>query len=361
MFVYSKKISQFIAEIRQAALLILAKEVGLRVDNERFYDRRGTSYPLYLTIYNHTKNLGYFDPHFYELGFHECLMHAAKVDLHTIIRHELAHYLTFINYGPSVQPHGVEFRTFCDRIKWGEEVFRATICLEEANEGQICPTSEILRKIQKVMALQSSSNPHEAETAMLKAQELLLKHNVDAKALVEDGDKMVLKRILIQKKIDTKTTAISKILETFFVSCVFKRTSSFVALEILGTPENIDIAEYVAHVLQVEMERLWREVQRTTHLQGQIAKNSFFYGLAKGYCDKIEAHKKRYDTATSSALLVIEKQLTEAKEMVYPKLKTKKSKRGYSPDADSLGQKMGKNLNINTGISKTSKTGLYLT
>ena len=37
--------------------------------------------------------LGYFDSNFYELGFHECLMHSGREQLHNVIRHELAHYI----------------------------------------------------------------------------------------------------------------------------------------------------------------------------------------------------------------------------------------------------------------------------
>ena len=57
--------------------------------------------------------LGYFDSNFYELGFHECLMQSSREQLSNVIRHELAHYMTFINYGEAVQPHGAEFRAFC--------------------------------------------------------------------------------------------------------------------------------------------------------------------------------------------------------------------------------------------------------
>jgi hypothetical protein len=69
---------------------------------------------------------------------------------------------------------------------------------------------------------------------------------------------------------------------------------------------------------------------------------------------------KGYDGATHSALMVIEKKLITAKEMVYPRLRTTKSRRMHSADAASLGQQMGKNLNINPAISKATQTGLYL-
>ena len=76
--------------------------------------------------------------------------------------------------------------------------------------------------------------------------------------------------------------AIAAILATFFVSIVYNRGKEFIYLEILGSPVNAEIAEYVANVLQGELDRLWKD----TPLQGAVARNSFFRGLAKGYCQR---------------------------------------------------------------------------
>ena len=75
MQVYSKKIGEFIREIGCRVKDVLSREMGLPVAINRFYDvRRKFSYPISIVIYNHRDILGYFDPDFYELGFHECLM-----------------------------------------------------------------------------------------------------------------------------------------------------------------------------------------------------------------------------------------------------------------------------------------------
>ena len=77
---------------------MLSKEIGLKVVGDRFYDKRQEySYPIKAVIFNNKKMLGYFDSHFYEIGFHECLMQVNEELLHDIIRHELGHYITFIN------------------------------------------------------------------------------------------------------------------------------------------------------------------------------------------------------------------------------------------------------------------------
>ena len=97
MFVYSKKIAQFIHTIKNVIKDILLHEVRLHVTGNWFMDRFGeTYYPIAVGIYNDRNMLGYFDPGLYELGFHERLMYASEKQLHDIVRHELAHYLLFI-------------------------------------------------------------------------------------------------------------------------------------------------------------------------------------------------------------------------------------------------------------------------
>ena len=57
------------------------------------------------------------------------------------------------------------------------------------------------------------------------------------------------------------------------------------------------------------------------NVKGRIAKNSFFLGLAKGYCNKIKALKKTHSDAITNALMVIEKKLIDVLTLsigVYP-------------------------------------------
>jgi len=357
MIVYSQKIIRFMNDIKSIVKKVLTFEVRLKVSGNRFFDEREAfSFPLKVVVYNNKSMLGYFDSSFYELGFHECLMHSSKEQLHNVIRHEIAHYITFVNYRAGIQPHGVEFRAFCERMRWGEEVYRATICLENEQDVSFLEESSVLRKVQKLMALSTSSNKHEAEQAMVKSQQLLLKHNIEAKYIGhEDDEKVFLKRMMKQKKENAKMRSIAQILETFFVSPVYNRAGDFTYLEIVGNAVNIEIAEYVASVLDVEIEKLWDHARRQANLKGMIAKNSFFLGLAKGYCDKIKALKREYSSDVAHALMVIEKQLVDAKSMVYPRLSSSKSSGHYCQESSALGEQMGRKLTINPGIGRSSQ------
>ena len=177
-------------------------------------------------------------------------------------------------------------------------------------------------------------------------------HNIESKYLGSDDDeKMVLKRIMKQKKEDSKMRAISHILGTFFVNTVYNRGGDFTYLEILGSAVNVEIAEYVASVLHVELDKLWKQAQQSTHLRGMVAKNSFFLGLAKGYCDKIQAVKKTCSSEVTNALIVIEKQLIDAKEMAYRRLRSPKAMGVIAKSPSSLGEQMGRQLNINPAVN----------
>ncbi len=355
MHVYSKKIVKFVEDIKSVIKHVLEREIRLRVRGDRFYSTNEEySYPIRVVIFNNKNMLGYFNPEFYEMGFHEQLINVSKEQLHNIIRHELAHYITFINFGYAVNPHGAEFKAFCCRLGWSDQVYKATTSLDFIQ----CDAEEnsVLRKVQKLMALAGSTNENEAEQAMIKSQQLLMKHNLDSKYIGnDDEEKIILKRILKQKKTNQKMCTIGRILETFFVTTVYNKSTEFVYLEIIGTATNIEIAEYVAEFLDRELDHLWNHSKKRAGLKGLVAKNSFFAGVAKGYCNKINSLKREYNRDVSQALMVIEKKLVDAQSMIYPKLTTSRSQRQHCGESSALGEQAGQKLNINPALNNSAK------
>jgi hypothetical protein len=353
---------QFIVEIKGVLKEILIKEVGLKVIGDRFYDAsQNSSYPIQIVIFNDRNLLGYFEPAFYELGFHLCLMSAKKEQLRNVIRHELAHYIICMKYGGAVQPHGSVFRQFCASMGWGEEVYKASALLDSEQNVVQAEESSVLRKVKKLMALASSSNENEAELAMIKSQQLLLKHNVESESLcVDEEDQAVLKCILGQKRVGGKMRAIARILQTFFVHVIFRKARDLTYLEILGSSVNVEIALYVASFLDGELEKLWHQAQRMGSARGVMAKNSFFRGLAKGYCAKIEALQYTHSPDVTGALMVIEKQLTSMSSMVYARLSSAKSYAGHCQASSTLGEQMGKQLTINPAVDTFSHGSPFL-
>ncbi len=346
MYVYSEKIVEFVKQIHFTVKKILIEEVGLKVHGDRFYDKsQRFSFPLKIVIFNTKGKLGYFDADFLELGFHQSVMYYSKELLTNLIRHEIAHYLTFIKYREGFYPHGPEFKSICKELNWGKEVYEATTFLEET---PLVEKSSIARKIEKLISLGSSSNLHESSLAILKSRELLLKHNI-SESFSTEGE-IILKRLFKQKKMNAKIQSCGHILKTFFVSTVYSYSRDHLYLEIIGTAVNIEIAEYIANILDVELDRLWG----SSGLKGISAKNSFFDGIAKGYCQKIEDLNNEHNIETTTALMNIENTLTLAKSLIYPHLSQSKYFRKHDPLASSLGEQAGKALEFKKGVAPSS-------
>jgi hypothetical protein len=67
-------------------------------------------------------------------------------------------------------------------------------------------------------------------------------------------------------------------------------------LEICGTPENLEIAEYVHDYLLKTAERLWQDFQRARGLRQRRDRRTFLAGVMSGFADKLarqaRAHKE---------------------------------------------------------------------
>ncbi len=272
--------------------------------------------------------------------------------LKNIIRHELAHCLVSIIYG-QMSFHGQDFFAVCSRYGWGPKVLRAYSNTKEDNSFHPSKGHEkLLEKIKKILALASSSNPHESQAATVKANEILLRYNLQNVSLEDDEEEACLKRVLCAKKSSAKMVCIYHILETFFVRPVFNKGNGIVYLEIVGKRANVELGEYVARFLDRELDHLWELHRRQNpYLKGLAMKNSFFRGLAEGYTQKIkQSNNKGFK---KNELMVIKNDLQRYIDTVYGRLRTVKSSAKSNPYSEKLGKDAGKNLSIRQGIKNS--------
>ena len=161
-----------------------------------------------------------------------------------------------------------------------------------------------------------------------------------------------LKRTLVVKKRGAKLQAIYDILQTFHVQPVFNQGRGQCALEVCGERTNVELADYIAHFLDHELERLWLETKRQNQeLKGALAKNSFYRGVARGYLAK---HKQTHTTLTSNTkeVLLLKQDLALHTERAYPRLSSV-STNSAREHAGSLqhGFERGSKLNIRPGLT----------
>jgi len=312
-------------------------------------------YPLNIVVFERKNFLGQFESNSLLIGINKLLMYSAKTEvIKNVLRHELAHYICYIENHDRVEPHGFEFRKICQRFGWSEEISGATFNILAENEkieGDL-PSERVIEKVKKLLLLSQSPNLHEAELATIKANNLILAHNLERLDQKPD-DLTYLKRVISGKKSTGKIRAIYEILKQFFVYPVFNYAQGVFYLEVIGSRENVEIADYVANYLDLELEKIWKG-QR---LRGISQKNSFMEGLAEGFTKKLCIERDKY--FPGAHLVKLDKELSEQVSLVYPRLLRRSISRGFGCEkAKNLGRKEGSNLNIRKGIF--SKNSLLL-
>ena len=352
MKVYSETIFSFIQKSNKMLKDILEKETNFNVRRSRF-EYKGYLYPIDVIIFEGDM-LGYFDPGHYQIGLNKYLIHQAKDNLiKDILRHELAHYITHLFYGAGVKAHGEEFKHVCNLFNFPDEVKKASMDFQMANQEMKSFHSEkILNKVKNLLKLAESSNAHEAELATLKANQLLIKHNLEFSEINYDQEFFV-KKLLERKRKDAKLACIYDILKHFMVRPILSYGKNNVCIEVTGTRTNIELAVYISGFLNKELDRLWDNFKSEHKLKGLKAKNSFFYGLANGYNEKM--NKVEYSQNDKNALVKINNQLDEKVNRIYRRLSHASSNGSRDNKSFGLGQKAGKNLNINQGVKNNSE------
>lgn len=364
MLLYSETISIYISRVRALVRDIVNNEMKLKMKKSRIF-YKGILYPLNIVVFEDNSRLGYFDSRSYELGLSKKLMYTAKDEvMKNILRHELAHFMCYLLFGPQVL-HGEEFHEVCRQFGWGSEVYAAYANIEAENlkaNDENNKTEKLLAKLKKLLALASSDNIHERELATLKANQLLLEHNLDLTKETHTKDEIVyVKRVLESTRKSTKHVAIYEILKTFFVSPVFNHGRGVFYLEVIGDKTSVELADYVANFLDHELDVIWKETQKEhKKLKGLAAKNSFMNGVAKGYVEKIQ--KQKTTLATGTDLVAIEKNIQKNLRIVYPRIGHSSLSGGrHDADAHNAGKIKGGNLSIKPGISSGSSRSLLLT
>jgi hypothetical protein len=356
MFIYDSTSIAFIQKT-EAFLKEILEAAGINVRTSRFEFNRYL-YPINVVVFE-GKEWGHFNAPYLQIGLNRKLIYLAKDSVvRDILKHELAHYLTHILY-KDVKPHGPEFHAVCERFGFPKEVAEATLNIDEGNlskEGDI-HSERVLEKVKKLLSLASSSNAHEAELATIKANDLLLRHNLD---YVKHSDEPIyLDRLLMRKRKDTKLSAIYSILKHFIVKPVISQGKEACCLEVSGTLTNVKLAGYVANFLDKELDHLWEEVRAEHNLKGIQAKNSFYLGVSEGFDQKMQLQKKNYSEEDRKALVVVEKKLDFDTQMIYKRLSSSRSGHQTDSEARGVGHSKGMNLTIRNAVEGKGKN-LYL-
>jgi len=153
--------------------------------------------------------------------------------------------------------------------------------------------NKIIEKIQKLLALSGSANENESKAAMVKAQELMAKHNIEMQSIENHDSEYIREKTDNYKRESVEEKYIASILcKYFFVSIVRTRKSGYSYLNIVGEKNNVKTAIHMRQYLTNTFKALWREYKIETGA-AQKAKQSFYLGLFNGFCDKMKEQRAK--------------------------------------------------------------------
>jgi len=324
MRVFSESIESFLKKLNAMTREILRADFGVHVGRSRFRTADGWQWPIILVAIDDADRLGYFDPNDLTIGIHKRLMYTAKDRvLEDLLRHELAHYFAYIHFpdlAESERAHGGAFRSVCDRYGLGPEIRSASIEIATANdsiEGEL-GNEAVLTRFKRLMSLAESDNEHESSLAVLRANELMVKHNLDAARLQGIGDagknetEYCVLLVLEYKRSSPRRAAIAEILKEFLVYPV----QTGAGLEVTGTRANVEQAEYIAGYLERALAAAWKQARRASP-DRRLREKPFMNAAAAAYVQKLRASKSSLPKTDQRALVVLDKELAWAGHGVY--------------------------------------------
>ena len=204
-----------------------------------------------------------------------------------VLQHEMAHQFVDEVLGQHDQSaHGATFQEVCEQRGIDGKAAGAPSAVAGIE------VDRVLARIRKLLALAGSANQHEAEIAMRRAHELMLRHNIEHAA----QRTYEVRHLGEPARRGTRVEAdIAGILAAFFFVKVIripvylprdgKRGAVY---EITGTHANVEMASHVYAFLLATATRLWDEHRRDHRGRDRL---SYQCGVVRGFAEKLEAER----------------------------------------------------------------------
>ena len=204
-----------------------------------------------------------------------------------VLQHEMAHQFVDEVLGQAGEAaHGETFQRVCEERGIDGKAAGAPVAALGVE------VDRVLERIRKLLALAGSANQNEAEIAMRRAHELMLRHNIEHAA----QRTYEVRHLGDPARRGTRVEAdIAGILAAFFFVKVIripvylprdgKRGAVY---EITGTHANVEMASHVYAFLLATATRLWDEHRRDHRGRDRL---SYQCGVVRGFAEKLEAER----------------------------------------------------------------------
>jgi hypothetical protein len=297
------------------------------------------------------------------------------IEVLAVLQHEMAHQFVDEILGVRDETaHGETFRRVCaergiDARAAGAPVPADAAAAAEPEAGtddtsgarlRAAEVDRVLDRIRKLLALAGSSNQHEAELAMRKAHELMLRHNVAAAAA--SGERSFEARQLgdpLRRTTRVEADIAALLSQFFFVKVI--RVPVYLPLhgkrglvyEILGTRANVEMASHVHAFLLATAERLWSENRGDRRVRSGRDRLQYQSGVVRGFHEKLAA--ERTELRGTGLVWIRDARLDEAYHARHPRITTA-HRRVRVSGAHAAGREAGRTVVLHKPVERGSSS-----
>lgn len=312
------------------------------------------------------------------------------------LKHEMAHMIVdeiFIKQGldDSGKAHGELFKKACEMM--GIDGSRTT-SHKEKMEYKLPDKEKIVSRVKKLMALGESNHKEEAQSAITKAHELMVKHNISLTEIPDEDRRFVGRPVgHVMKKVPTYVKTLTRLIsDYYFVNAIYmSKERKFGGgrdiieryVEFYGEPHNLDVAEYVFHFLLMEGEREWNKFQKSNEYKDRLegvtvdeyddeyyyrtgnyrkkrraaySKVAFIDGVFDGFKEKLKTREElvleQLDLEGNTLPIGVNDPLLQEKYKNHYNPSSWGSSGGYGGGGFGAGRNIGKNLTIRSGVTR---------
>jgi hypothetical protein len=282
---------------------LLVREIHMRYDweNQQRFARRLR--PPVIVLIDSATHLGRWRSSTRQLELSRTLvLERTWLEVVSVLEHEMAHQFVDEVLGVRHEtPHGETFRRVCAERGIDARAAGNPSCSPAGapDPAAADPAADrVLDRIRKLLALAGSSNEHEAELAMRKAHELMLRHNIEAAAAHGDRSYEV-RHLGDAHKRGTRVEAeiVCLLSDYFFVKVIRvpvylpREGRSGHVYEIAGTRANVEMASHVFAFLLATAERLWHENRHDARVRSGRDRLVYQSGVIGGFRDKLKEER----------------------------------------------------------------------
>jgi len=278
-----------------------------------------------------------------------------------VLKHEMAHQFVDEVLG-ELEAHGAAFRKVCEE----RGIDPRAAGVPDGDGARTPAYGKILERVAKLLALAGSPNEHEARSAAAAAQRLMLKYNLEELASGAAPGRYEFRHLgRPTGRVDESRRLLAGILSGhYFVETIWvpvwraregRRGS---VLEVVGSPANLELAEYVHAFLDATAERLWREHKHEHGIRGDRDRRVFRSGVMTGFAETLGAQRRV--SQEEGLVWVGDRDLRDHLRKRYPHIRWTRHAGNRRNAAYAEGREAGRGIVLRKGVTRGPSGGLPL-